>query len=300
MSKKNPPNKPGRKDQAWFKFFPQDYLTDEKLRECKMTTVGNYSFMLCVLSKSEIRGTFLLKQNDKQIDQQSTEQLTKLLAKQSSKQVFYFAIKFDKHLPDNLVNIVNALNDLLDHDVIYIDGDRLIQKRMYNDFLLSQKRSLSGRKGGKATQKKAHNFAKAKHKAKSKANVKAPSDSDSDSNKIVYNTNNNNSNDLKNQNQNTKVKTVSDAEFWFTKNQLRFEEICMKCGFSSENGFEELHNHHLWLESEGKYPMTERQVLAGFERWLLNDTKFKNQKSKKYVTGKTESASREHELDELG
>lgn len=139
------------RDQPYFPLYVQDFLTDEKLRECDPASVGVYSFIMCLMHKSEVYGTILLKQKDKQ----------------SEKQIYNFASKLVKHLPYTIEVIEQAITDLCDEQVLYINGDMLIQKRMVKDNNTSVKRSNSGKKGGKKTQQKLKNFALAKSEANS-------------------------------------------------------------------------------------------------------------------------------------
>lgn len=142
------------RDQPYLPLYVQDLLTDEKLMECSASACGVYMFMLCVLHKQEEYGVILLKQKDKQKD----------------KQISNFALKLLKPLPFDLLTIESAITELLEEKVIYIDGDRLMQKRMVKDGIISDKRSLAGKEGGKSTQSKSlktGNFAKAKIEANS-------------------------------------------------------------------------------------------------------------------------------------
>ena len=137
------------RDKPYLPLYVQDFLTDEKLRECKSSSVGVYSFLMCVMHKSIEYGVILLKQKDKQTDNQITN----------------FALKLLKHLPYGLNEIESALIDLCDEKVLKINGDRLIQKRMVNDDKLSETRAATGSKGGKKTQNKNRNFALANNEA---------------------------------------------------------------------------------------------------------------------------------------
>ncbi len=139
------------RNQPYIPLYIQDFLTDEKLIECSPEAHGVYIRTMCVMHKSERYGTILLKQKDKQSD----------------KQIINFANKLARFLPWNLQIIINGLEELLTENVLQIDGDFLIQKRMEKDGLLSDKRSLAGSKGGKKTTSKKQNFAQAKNQANS-------------------------------------------------------------------------------------------------------------------------------------
>jgi len=133
------------RDQPYLPLYVQDYLTDEKLNMCSAATQGIYIKIMCIMHKSEQYGTILLKQNDKQ----------------KSSSCLNFAYKLAKLLPFDVDEINTALNELINENVIYINGGKLIQKRMVRDNEISIIRSKAGSKGGKKTQK----FAKAKIKA---------------------------------------------------------------------------------------------------------------------------------------
>lgn len=139
------------RNQPYIPLYVQDFQTDEKLIECSAQATGVYIRIMCVLHKSEKYGTFLLKQNDKQ----------------NSKQTFNFALKLAKYLPYDFATIESSLDELIEAGVLKIDGDTMYQKRMVKDGEVSDKRSLSGFKGGEQTAKR---FAKAKVKANGVAN----------------------------------------------------------------------------------------------------------------------------------
>ncbi|MCI8351901.1 MAG: hypothetical protein HFJ86_12195 [Oscillospiraceae bacterium] len=124
-----------RREQPYIPLYAQDFLTDEKLRECSASSVGVYIMLMCVMHKQEEYGTIILRQKDRQ----------------GGDIIDDFAAKLAKHLPFNVSVIGNALRELLDEDVIQMDGDRLLQKRMVRDADISKKRSVAGRKGAIST-----------------------------------------------------------------------------------------------------------------------------------------------------
>ena len=137
------------RDQPYLPLYVQDFLTDERLNECSAASQGVYIKIMCIFHKSETYGGILLKQKDKQ----------------SENNCLNFANKLSNLLTFNFITIQTALEELLEEQVLRIDGDLLFQKRMVNDNGLSIKRSEIGSKGGKKTQSKNRNFAKAKHQA---------------------------------------------------------------------------------------------------------------------------------------
>ena len=105
------------RNQPYIPLYVQDYLTDEKLNECCASSQGIYIKILCLMHKSEPYGTVLLKQKDKQ----------------ASKLINNFAYKLAKHLLFTQDEIEKALIELLQENVLQIEGDTLSQKRMIKD-----------------------------------------------------------------------------------------------------------------------------------------------------------------------
>lgn len=153
-----------KRNQPYLPLYVQDFLTDEKLMECSASSTGVYIRIMCIMHKSQEYGKILLKQN----------------FKQKSKQIQNFATYLVRFLPYSFEEIESALEELINADVLQINGDCMSQKRMVKDGEISLIRSLSGSIGGKKAQSKkniplfdnelASNFAKAKPKAKHKAN----------------------------------------------------------------------------------------------------------------------------------
>lgn len=137
------------RDQPYLPLYVQDVLTDEKLIECSAEAQGVYFRLLCILHKQNEYGCFLLKQKYKQSTQQ-VENFATALAKP-------IAISFDV--------IKKALIELLDEKVLFIEDNKLCQKRMIKDAEISEKRALAGKSGGRRTAEKNKSFAKAKKQA---------------------------------------------------------------------------------------------------------------------------------------
>lgn len=121
------------RDKPYLPLYVQDFLTDEKLRECSASSYGVYITVMCVMHKSEEYGVLTLR--DKQ--------------KQGDDNIMNFAIKLSKHLPFSVDVIASGLSELVDQGVLTLEGNRLYQKRMVRDAQLSQKRSAAGSAGGR-------------------------------------------------------------------------------------------------------------------------------------------------------
>jgi len=146
------------RDQPYFPFFPDDFLSDEKLSLCSAESTGVYIRIMCLMHKSKQYGEILLKQKFKQRDKQTEN----------------FALMLLHQLPYTPDIIERSLDELIDEEVLILDGDNLIQKRMQKDGILSDIKAKAGSLGGKSTQNKYKNqniSAKAKMPSKNQANT---------------------------------------------------------------------------------------------------------------------------------
>lgn len=135
------------RNQPYLPLYVQDIMTDEKLNECSASTHGIYiKGIMCLMHKSETYGKLLLKQK----------------YKQSKKQSNNFACQLTKHLPYTVSELIDAIEELVNEQVCYFQGEYLCQKRMIKDNDISVKRSSAGKKGGDKT---GNRFAKAKPQA---------------------------------------------------------------------------------------------------------------------------------------
>ncbi len=232
------------RDQPYLPLYVQDFLTDEKLMECSAEATGVYIRIMCIMHKSNPYGTILLRQKDQQISDFAAP----------------FASKLAKHLPYSFEVILSALEELLTEEVLVIENNSLIQRRMKRDGEISIKRSLSGSKGGSKTNQKY--FATANSPANSPA-------------KVVANTENEITPTPKSK-VNSKLnlsarEEIFDAESEVLKNQVEFEKICMLTGKTEDLGKEVLRKYHLHLVEKDDYPKTRKQIFAGFERWMRTE-----------------------------
>ena len=126
------------RNQPYIPLYVQDFMSDEKLRECSAQSIGVYIFIMCFMHKSDVYGKILLRQKDRQSESDSKN----------------FAYKLSKHLPFTTDVVEKSINELLEEKVIFIDGDFLVQKRMVKDNAISNARSKAGKKGAKTTNNK--------------------------------------------------------------------------------------------------------------------------------------------------
>jgi hypothetical protein len=69
-----------------------------------------------------------------------------------------------------------------------------------------------------------------------------------------------------------------DAEKLILENKIWFEKICAGPGnFSTPaQAMECLKKYHLFNEEREKYPLSKKQIFAGFQRWFMNEKSFTN------------------------
>lgn len=156
------------RNQPYLPLYVQDFLTDEKLSECSAESTGVYIRLMCLMHKSENYGAILLKQKRKQN------------VKQNESKVLDFAFKLARQMPYDVDTIERSLSELLEENVISIEGDVLYQKRMMRDGKLSDTRASAGKKGGKkkSGQNFASQFASGFAIAKPQANTQANTESE--------------------------------------------------------------------------------------------------------------------------
>lgn len=122
------------RDQPYIPLYVLDFLSDEKLRECSAESVGVYIMLMCVLHKQKKYGAISLSHKDVK----------------SQDPISNFAVKLALHIPFDPETIERSLRELIDRDVIQLEGDRLWQKRMLKDGQISEARASAGKKGAAA------------------------------------------------------------------------------------------------------------------------------------------------------
>jgi uncharacterized protein YdaU (DUF1376 family) len=141
------------RNQPYIPLMVDDFQTDEKLRDCSAASVGVYIRIMCLMHTTPEYGIILLKQKHKQ-----------------GKDVCSgLAVQMAKQFPFDEKTINAALVELIEENVLQLNGDQIEQKRMIKDNDISLKRAAAGSSGGKKTQSN-NKFAKAKPKANTQAN----------------------------------------------------------------------------------------------------------------------------------
>jgi len=122
------------RDQPYIPLYVMDFLSDEKLANCSAESTGVYIRLMCIMHKMTEYGVITLREKEKQNESNITN----------------FAFKLVRQMPYDVVCIERSLLELVEEEVLTLDGDRLFQKRMVRDGQLSKKRAEAGKKGGKS------------------------------------------------------------------------------------------------------------------------------------------------------
>lgn len=149
------------RNQPYFPLYVKDFRSDDKLARCSASSHGVYILLLCILHSEQEYGKIMLRQKERQ----------------NSSTIKNFADVFVRMMPFNVDEIEDALTELVDFDVIQIDGCTLYQKRMVKDGKISELRAFAGKKGSDITNGK-HDFAAAKQSAKPSAKIQQNTESE--------------------------------------------------------------------------------------------------------------------------
>lgn len=123
----------GRKKQIFLQLYTKDYTGDERLRMCSPSAWGVYSYLLCLLNSTTIRGAYKLSLLERRPDLKKSLTQRVLSATSESAKIPPFAEILQRQMPWKKTEILRALKELLFYHVITIEDDALIQPRMYRE-----------------------------------------------------------------------------------------------------------------------------------------------------------------------
>ena len=129
------------RDNPYIMLDVNDFMNDEKLRECSPASVGIYIRLLCVLHKSDTYGVLLYQQKD--------VQKAEICGYKNPNKIQIFVTMLSRQLPETREEIEAALIELSEEGVIKITENRLEQKRMIRDAEISEKRQQARAQRGK-------------------------------------------------------------------------------------------------------------------------------------------------------
>lgn len=123
----------GRKKQIFLQLYTKDYTGDERLRMCSPAAWGVYSYLLCLLNSTRVRGCYRLSLLERRPDlKRSLTQRCLSTASETAK-IHPFAEILQRQMPWRKTEILRALKELLFYGVIVLEDDAIIQPRMYRE-----------------------------------------------------------------------------------------------------------------------------------------------------------------------
>lgn len=100
-------------------------------------------------------------------------------------------------------------------------------------------------------------------------------------------------------NENKDEMLIYNIEEFLLKNESQFEKVCMGVYKTKEEVLPSLKLYHLWNVENAKYPKQVLQLIAGLQKWVLNQKQFSNGTHKRNVTGNSKSAGADEVTERL-
>lgn len=139
-------------DQPYLPLYVDDWMNNNKLKICSLHARGLMIQIMCVMHKEIDYGVVLLKakykQNFEQREENHIDSQEQNKSKAKQEQIKNFSKQISRLVNSYYDETERALQELIEEEVLTIEGDRLICPRMVKDFQVSQKRAESGKKGG--------------------------------------------------------------------------------------------------------------------------------------------------------
>jgi len=92
---------------------------------------------------------------------------------------------------------------------------------------------------------------------------------------------------------------IYNIEEFLLKNESQFEKVCMGVYKTREEVLPSLKMYHLWNVENGKYPKQVLQLIAGLQKWVLNQKNFSNGTHKHTTSGGSKSAGADEVAERL-
>ena len=113
--------------------YTKDYTGDERLRMCSPAAWGVYSYLLCLLNSTKVRGCYRLSLLERRPDLKRSLTKRCLSATSEVAKIPPFAEILQRQMPWKKTEILRALKELLFYGVIVLEDDAIIQPRMYRE-----------------------------------------------------------------------------------------------------------------------------------------------------------------------
>lgn len=121
------------KKLVYLPLYTKDFTGDERLRMCSPSAWGIYIYLLCLLNNAPIRGAYKMSLLERRPELKKSLTQRILGATSVTQKLHPFAEILQRQMPWKKTEILRGLKELLFYEVITIDGDAIIQKRMYKE-----------------------------------------------------------------------------------------------------------------------------------------------------------------------
>lgn len=122
-----------KKDLPYLPLFKSDWLSSKKVRRCSAATRGIYADLLCVLHDEERHGCYSLHMQEERWRKSRSKTNLALAKPDGFQRLPFFADFLVSRIGSPKKVILKALKELYERKIIVVEGDSLIQPRMYID-----------------------------------------------------------------------------------------------------------------------------------------------------------------------
>lgn len=124
----------GRKRNPYLPLYTRDILSSPRCRALSEAAAGVYLFLLCRLNEPPVPGAYRLRDWDPHPTWQRSKTQQCLATADKQARLQYFAYMLAKNdLPWKQAGILAGLQELYRYGIIVVEGDMLVQPRMFKD-----------------------------------------------------------------------------------------------------------------------------------------------------------------------
>lgn len=121
------------KKLVYLPLYTKDFTGDERLRMCSPSAWGIYIYLLCLLNNAPVRGAYKMSLLERRPDLKKSLTQRILGATTVTQKLHPFAEILQRQMPWKKTEILRGLKELLFYGAITIEGDAIIQKRMFKE-----------------------------------------------------------------------------------------------------------------------------------------------------------------------
>jgi len=230
------------KKLVYLPLYTKDFTGDERLRMCSPSAWGIYIYLLCLLNNAPVRGAYKMSLLERRPDLKKSLTQRILGATTVTQKLHPFAEILQRQMPWKKTEILRGLKELLFYGAITIEGDAIIQKRMFKEggnSLTTEENSVEEdtekgtEKGANKSTEKSTKKSTKKNDFSSREHAHAHSEIEieniNNSNGIVIEGEKNAKKEVKNKKktkENAETSTYTFDEFWADYDKQVGEDVC--------------------------------------------------------------------------